>query len=167
MRIIAKIHLYYTSKEKKIVINEDLLTDDYLNGESGYFENELKYVPYDDIYETILRLQKDPFRRVRSFTIFLNKIKAIRFLLTATLKALRSLPIEMFNGYKNEEIFIEGDKSPRKNTDMFYSVMMKSRNLLFALFNGNSFTGKYIYQFSCIAEYTKEKRNRGNLQFSL
>lgn len=116
-------------KGKKIVINEDLLSDEYLNGKSSYSENELKDVPYDDIYETILCLQKDPFRRVRSSTIFLNRIKAIRFFLTATLKALSSLLIEMFND--------------------------------------NSFTGNYIYQFSCIAEYTKEKRNQGNLQFSL
>lgn len=121
-------------KGKKIVINEDLLADDYLNGESGYFENELKDVPYDDIYETIRYLQKDHFRRVRASTSFMNRTMAIRFLMTATLKTLRSLPIEMFNGYKNEEIFIEGGKPPRKITDMIYSVTMKGRHLSFALF---------------------------------
>lgn len=122
-------------KGKKIVINEDLLADDYLNGESSYFENELRDVPYEDIYETIRYLQKDPFRRVRASNLFMNRKRAIRFLMTGTLKALRSLPIEMFNDfYKNEEIFIEGGKPPRKNTDMIYSVMMKGRNLSFALF---------------------------------
>ena len=121
-------------KGKKIVINEDLLADDYLNGESSYFENELRDVTYEDIYETIRYMQKDPFRRVRASNLFMNRKRAIRFLMTGTLKALRSLPIEMFNGYKNEEIFIEGGKPPRKNTDMIYSVMMKGRHLSFALF---------------------------------
>lgn len=122
-------------KGKKIVINEDLMADDYLNGETSYFENELRDVPYDDIYEAILYLQKDPFRRVRLSTTFMNRKRAIRFLMTGTLKALRSLPIEMFNEfYKNEELFIEGGKPHRKNKDMIYSVTMKGRHLSFALF---------------------------------